>query len=342
VPALFSPRIGLSANLHGGLNRILSWLSATGLVAELAFWAACQWGHDESLLSVVATHAPPLAAVAFWLALATFSAFRRALTSTFVSLVALGMALFPVGSFACHRARDTKGPALSVLTYNVEKWSHGARAVARVLESESPDVFCLQEAGSYDWLRDPDQRPETFAAALAGYQLVRADEVAIGTRLPVLGREVVPLPVGPSSRPLFHIVLQLPSGRELSVMTAHLLYTRFFELSPRGLVDAATARRRQAESILDYADRLPRPAILCGDFNASPRSAALRVLERRFDDAWSRRGFGFGTTTFESFASRRLDYVLVRGLDVLTVRVPEAQQSDHRPVAAMLSPPDWP
>ncbi len=291
---------------------------------------------------MVATHGPPAAAVALWLALATFSAFRRARASALVSLVALGIALFLVGGFAWHRAKETKDPGLSVVTYNVEKWTHGAKAVARVLESESPDVFCLQEAGSYDWLREPDQRPETFAAALAGYQLVRADEVAIGTRLPLLGRAVVPLPVGPSSRPLLHVVVQLPAGGELSVMTAHLLYTRFFEISPRGLVEAATARRRQAESILEYADRLPRPVVLCGDFNASPRSAALRVLERRFDDAWSRRGFGFGTTTFESLASRRLDYVLARGLDVLTARVLDAEQSDHRPVAATLSPSGWP
>ena len=36
--------------------------------------------------------------------------------------------------------------------------------------------------------------------------------------------------------------------------------------------------------------------------------------------------------------TRRLDYVLVRDLEVLSVRVPNVRASDHRPVLATLAP----
>lgn len=316
-------------------ERVLLALSACVLVAEAAAWASCVWGNDEGILAALGSHVPPRVAIIPPLLLLAASAAKRAALPLATSLLALVIGVFPVGALAVHTRGEPRGRAISIVTYNVQKWAAGASGIARVLGAQLPDVFCLQEAGSYPWLHGPDEQPEALEAALPGYRIVRAGEVSIGTRLPLIEHRAVPLP-GFDSRPLLTAVVRAGDGTEISVLTAHLLYNRAFGGTPAAVRAGASARLGQAEVIVAHAARLPRPVVLCGDLNAAPRSAAVRLLERTFEDAWSRRGAGFGTTMRLSLIPRRIDYVLVRGLDVVAAQVLVDEASDHRPVHAVL------
>ena len=257
--------------------RLVLWLSAErglriGAVAALAVALAVWWwsamSGDEGTVAVLITHAPPAAFVAPPLVLAIGTVVKRSWLSALLSVAAVIVAAVPLGGFALHTSIASRGPTLSVMTYNVEKWSHGANRVATTLTDHAPDVFCLQEAGSYYYVADVERQLAEFARALSSYQLVRQGELMIGTRFQVLSQSFVALPVGPDSRPLLEAVIKTPDGGSISILTAHLLYTAYYSLSPDGFTKAARARREQAAAILTYAAKLPRPVVLCGDFNA--------------------------------------------------------------------------
>ena len=319
------------------MRPLLPAVSALVLATEAAAWAAGTWGHDDGLLSALGSHVPPGVAIVPPLVLLAVSVVKRARRSAAASLLALSIGIFPVGGLALHASGEPRGQELTVVTYNVAKWPHGASEVARILAARSPDVFCLQEAGSYFWLRKPDEQPEALEAALPDYRIVRAGEIIIGTRLPLIEHRAVPLP-GFEARPLLTAVVRAKGGQEISVLAAHLLYNRAFGELPGAIHRGARGRLGQVEVIVEHASHLPRPVVLCGDLNASPRGAAMRLLTRSFDDAWARRGVGFGTTMKDSPIPRRIDYVLVRGLDVVAARVLPDEASDHYPFQAVVEP----
>ena len=80
------------------------------------------------------------------------------------------------------------------------------------------------------------------------------------------------------------------------------------------------------------------PYILTGDFNATPKSEVLRLLEEK---GWEQENFGKDLLTVPSISPvKQIDYVLVRPktkwriIDVMVVEEKEA--SDHRPILMTL------
>lgn len=89
------------------------------------------------------------------------------------------------------------------------------------------------------------------------------------------------------------------------------------------------------------------PVVVTGDFNAEPDSATHAAMTRGLTDAWAAAGQRSGpAATFHAFkgkAERRIDWILVRGFDVRSLRTLDANEagrypSDHFPVVAEL---DW-
>jgi endonuclease/exonuclease/phosphatase (EEP) superfamily protein YafD len=58
------------------------------------------------------------------------------------------------------------------------------------------------------------------------------------------------------------------------------------------------------------------------------------VLRRRFSDARSLRGTGFGMTISVRWPLRRIDYLMVSGVEIGDIRVLAPALSDHRAVTA--------
>ena len=305
------------------------------LLALVGCWALCALGWDDLLLAVLAVELP--VAVFGGLALLALlgSVVARSWSAAVTALACVAVAVVPLGGWnlpsrAPQRAEHT------VLTCNVEQWSHGGDVVGRVFSELAPDVFCLQEAVSYDDLPgDPEWT--AFRAALPGYQLLRYGEIAIGTRWPVLEQQLVALPEGPRRRPLLDVTLRAPGGGRLHVISTHLVYARYYGELPGALVKAARARGRQVQRLLDHLSTLDDPVIVCGDLNTAPNSVALSLLRQRLADAWRLRGQGFGFTASSSWPLRRIDYLFVRGIELGELQVLEQSLSDHRALRAGFS-----
>jgi vancomycin resistance protein VanJ len=303
------------------------------LALLLAAWALCVWGRDESLVSVVASHLPALGYLVLALAALGASIATRSLPGAAAALVGLVLALVPLGGWTTPSREAPPVTKHRALTWNVEQWTYGGAHVGRAIAELSPDVLCLQEARGYGTFPG-DREWNDFAAALPGYRLMRHGEVAIGTRWPVLNEQRVVLHDELWRRPLLDVTLQTPEGGSVRVLNAHLVHTGYYGKRPSKLVMSAVERKKQAERILSHLGSSEQATILCGDLNAAPNSEVLSLLQQRLSDAWRLRGHGFGMTSTARWPLRRIDYLLVSGIDVGEIRVLDQPLSDHRAVTA--------
>jgi endonuclease/exonuclease/phosphatase family metal-dependent hydrolase len=236
--------------------------------------------------------------------------------------------------------------AFRVLTYNVHACvgtdgRHAPERIARVIERAGADVAALQELDAEGrfgvdqprWLAERLQMSFHFVPARpsSGGRFGNA----ILSRLPIEHVRHAPLPCLPGREPRAAQWVRLSvSGTEIDLVNTHL-----------GL--ARSERSRQAACLMG-ADWIGdgsrvRPAVLCGDFNALPRSLVMRKLLRSFRDTWMIAASRKGRATFPSALPLfRLDYVLASAdLLVREVRVEQTKlsrvASDHLPLIAEIA-----
>lgn len=112
----------------------------------------------------------------------------------------------------------------------------------------------------------------------------------------------------------------------------------------------AAARTRCARALLARIEALPKdvPVVLTGDFNTGDDSDAYALLTAAMADAWRaaprRRGPEGTFHGFSGTPQRRIDWILVRGLETRAVETVTTHRgarypSDHFPVVAELR---WP
>lgn len=303
------------------------------LALLLGAWALCVWGRDASLVSVLATHLPPLGYCAVALAALVASALAPSWPSVLAALACVPLAVVQLGGWTLASQRALPAASYRALTWNVEQWSYGGAKVARAIAELEPDVFCLQEARNFGTFPQ-DSEWDAFEAGLPGYRLLRVGEMAFGTRWPVVEEQRIRLHAQLWRRPLLDVTVRAPDGGLLRVLDAHLVYTGFYGKRPSALVTSARERVAQAERIVEHLGASDRATLLCGDLNASPNSAALAVLRQRLSDAWSLRGSGFGMTTSVRWPLRRIDYLMVSGIAIGDIRVLDHPLSDHRALTA--------
>lgn len=316
-----------------------AWIVFAILASAFLFERFASEGVGVAVLAVLVPRGVWLLVAALVAMAALLARSTRAIA---VAIPCLFLAIVPLGGLELSTGgRTDVNSALRVVQYNVNKWDAGTGPIAQSIAKLSPDVVCLEEAGTYSWLTRADQKPEGLSASLQGYKLVGRDEVRIATKLPIVAEHVGPLPPGPLSRPLVETVVKTPKG-ELSIIAVHLIPTLPFEswsadrgdVSSGSLVDIAHARHVQLQNLRAYVEKLHRPAVVCGDFNAPATSPAIHVLDGVLEDAFRVRGDGFGWTAPVPLAQLRIDYVFVRGLDVVKVEVGSAATSDHYPLVA--------
>jgi vancomycin resistance protein VanJ len=315
------------------LLRVVCVTPFVALALLLGAWALCVWGRDQSLVGVLATHLPPLGYCAVALAALVSSALAPSWLGGLAALACLPLAVLQLGGWTLASQKAPATAGYRALTWNVEQWSYGGANLARAILELEPDVFCLQEARNYGTYPH-DAEWNAFEAALPGYQLLRVGEMAVGTRWPLVEEQRIRLHKELWRRPLLDVTVRAPDGGLLRVLDAHLVYTGFYGKRPSALVTSARERVAQAERIVEHLGDSGRATLLCGDLNASPNSAALAVLRERLSDAWSLRGRGFGVTTSVRWPLRRIDYLMVSGVEIGDVRVLDHPLSDHRAVMA--------
>jgi Metal-dependent hydrolase len=325
------------------------------LTGALALWAA-EWGVAEAHPGAMLLAAAPQATFALpSLVTLLLAGLHRNRAAALWSLGALALCLGPLMGLRVPAPRPPvppdAPPLLRVMTFNVEKWSHGVPAVARAIEAVGPDVVSLQEAGRYHWLTGPEHNPDALARALPAYRFRRDGEIMVGSRLPVRAFRAHPLPPGPVERPALEAVVEW-QGRPVRVVSVHLIPIQFGEVlgdfrrgslrHSRAVTAERLAQRDALLAAVTEEGEDAAPLILGGDFNAQPQSRLSRRLAGRWDNAFDRAGAGYGYTTLPSavLPTARFDHVFVsRSLDVRRCWVPNVRASDHRPVVADIAVP---
>lgn len=229
--------------------------------------------------------------------------------------------------------------ALRVVSYNIK---HGLgmdgqidlARVATVLAAEAPDVVLLQEvdertgrAAGVDQAADLGARlgmRHDFAPFMA-YDGGRYG-LAVLTRHPVVGVEVVSLPPGKHEPRAALVVSLVVGGALVHVANAHLDW-----------LEDDSERVAQARALAAALAGREGVVLLGGDLNDVPDSATLRTFEAHA----ALRRLGPATPTFPADDPREtIDHFLMRlppslADNDLTLRVavvPEPLASDHRPV----------
>jgi endonuclease/exonuclease/phosphatase family metal-dependent hydrolase len=202
------------------------------------------------------------------------------------------------------------------------------RVAAAGIKALAPDIIALQEVAVGEKIGN---QAEILAAAIDGH--VAFDPVeerrvgesmmgnAIVSRFPIKKMDSISLPSAPDDpRRAMYCALDTPTG-VLPFFNCHLSWEMWH--SPR--------REAQVVALDQFARARPAdcPAIICGDFNTSPDSAAILFMTGRmglsgrgtyYRDAWARRhphddGYTWSDKNPHTVRwierNRRLDYIFV-------------------------------
>ena len=255
--------------------------------------------------------------------------------------------LLLVGFVLCYPSSAEVPPEIRVVTYNIHHGEGTDRAfdlprIAKRMLAERPDIIALQEVDQKTRRASGLDQPAELAR-LTGMQVVFGRNIdydgggygtAVLTSLPIRSSESVklksyypPTAENPEQRGVQVIELGENGKTELLFLCTHL---DFRPADDERMNSAVTIN----ELVNKHADT---PALIAGDFNATPDSRPIREFEKK----WRIAGDDAAILTFPSEKpNRRIDYVMYRPTDkwkVEEVRVlDEPVASDHRPVLAVL------
>ncbi|RME18947.1 MAG: hypothetical protein D6799_02305, partial [Bacteroidetes bacterium] len=99
-------------------------------------------------------------------------------------------------------------------------------------------------------------------------------------------------------------------------------------------------KTQQAESILKINENVTYPTIIAGDFNDIPHSYLMRLIRKKYKDAFVEKGNGWGITYHDKIYLR-IDYIFhdsqFKVLDFDTENNDETKHlSDHYPIRSIL------
>lgn len=267
--------------------------------------------------------------------------------------------------------------SFNVRLFDVYQWDgtngrETRRNIFFMLKEESPDIFCLQEFFTSDYLHfNNDIKLKRFLSdTIKGrnYQ----SHIEIVDKQPVDGQfgaatfSIYPI-VGKGKiifdEASFNVCLWtdlLIEQDTVRVFNLHLQSIRFApedykfvknitnekeeeEISGskkilRRLKKAFIRRSHQADIVYDEIRKSPYTVIICGDFNDPPSSYTYQKISQNMEDSFVESGWGFAKSYIGAFPSFRIDYILHdKSFSASNFRTIQKKYSDHFPVATTLT-----
>lgn len=240
-----------------------------------------------------------------------------------------------------------------------------------LLAATNADVICMQE---YHFLRDPSFRdsliPELkekgynyFYFARTHYTMrlywsAHVTGVAIASKYPFADTARFNFNDYDFAEPLIYADV-LYNNKTIRVFTTHLQSVRLDDYDYAALhslkepvnasieqthavawklKQAYIKRAAQATLLQQKIKQSPHPVIVCGDFNDVPGSYVYHTVTDNLQDAFLKKGFGFGRTYRFISPTLRIDYILAdKKFKVEGYKKIEVNYSDHYPVVADVS-----
>ncbi|CAN5863357.1 hypothetical protein BH20CHL4_BH20CHL4_07800 [soil metagenome] len=226
----------------------------------------------------------------------------------------------------------------TVVTYNIQNgfsrdniWD--LEATARTIESLEPDIVLLQETGrgwfAMGWADQAWWLSQRLDMVMA-FGPASGDDLwgnTILSRTPLSEVSVLKYDSTENLNRSVVSALVPVDGGELWVANTHL----------DNPGDAGEVRMEQATQLLEAWDGV-RPAIIAGDFNATPDTDVVAAINGAgFADTSAAAGNDDAT----SENGHKIDYVFITpDLGIVTVTVPDGWTSDHRPIVVTVRLPD--
>lgn len=245
-----------------------------------------------------------------------------------------------IGLFSIHLANaQEKKSKLKVLSYNIHIGNPPSRpgltdlnGIAKVINESDADLIALQEVDVHTNRsgKDLDQAKELAKLTDRNYYFVKTIDhdggeygIAILSKFPIVNKESYLLPfaegVRSEQRAIAIVTVEIDKGVFLDFATTH------FDLTPQ-------SRLLQSAFIIDLVKDRKNSIILGGDFNATPDSEEIKLLDQYFTRSAIENGFTIPVVN----PLKEIDYILFRPKDYFKVDkhlvINEHFASDHLPV----------
>ena len=335
------------------------WLITITLAyaAVLAGLTVLNWtGSDRLWLGALNLYLPQIMWAAPGVLLTPlFMKFERPLL--WLPIVCVLWVLGPIMDFSWSLPAIRQAPAgvpLRVMTWNIKYGFHDVAPLLEELDRRQPDVVLFQDA--IGCLEGP------LGEYFRGWEVRSSGQYLIASKYPMSQANVQQLPsssrkeenffrcrvrVGDAVVSLYNVHLKTPR-RSLNAL-------RKVRHQPLTLPDAidyfdsnVRLRQVQATVLLDSLRQERGAVIVAGDLNAPESSLVCGVLrEAGLQNAFSKRGFGYGFTYGHFLLKNRLpwlkvswmriDHIMVNsGIETRNCWAGSGEASDHRPVVADL------
>ncbi|HRG38834.1 MAG TPA: endonuclease/exonuclease/phosphatase family protein [Bacteroidia bacterium] len=357
----FFNRIAFFCNHFAAIGLLLSYLAQ--YVSPERFWLLAFFGLAYPLLIIL-----NIFFVVYW----ALQFQKRVFYSLLVILTGWGQLIcfFQVSFSKC------EGPQklIKVMSYNVKvfdlyNWTHNKETrdkIFNLIDSEGPDIMCLQEFftqdsskkyNNLDSLLAFQKAKQVHTAYTTTVKRLHRWGIATFSRYPIVSKGNVDfgyksnniciytdVKVGKDTIRIYNMHLQsiafgaddyqYMDDLEKNKQTEDIQHSKSIG---KRLKAAFLKRSRQADLIHTSIAASPYPVIVCGDFNDTPASYTYHTIRHNMKDAFVEAGNGFGKTYFGKFPSFRIDYILhsnqFKAIDFRTI---QEELSDHYPVVTYL------
>ncbi|MGN6292475.1 MAG: endonuclease/exonuclease/phosphatase family protein [Chitinophagaceae bacterium] len=254
--------------------------------------------------------------------------------------------------------------SLRVMSWNVFRWDEqnkkakGGRSsrdlMMDAVEEQYADVLCFQEffqpyspvfADNLQTLRDMGYPYSYFFPSSSVVNGQFKFGMAIVSRYPIIDSAKFSFGYTPHSEGLMYADIKA-GERVFRVFSVHMESFRmgkrtYFNEGPNAgarnmlskIKAAYTYRSSQALKVHEIIKQSPHPVILCGNLGDVPNSYAYRTVKKGLQDAFVKKGAGFGSTFRYVSPTLRLDYVLTDpSLEIEQFDSPQLPYSDHYPL----------
>ncbi len=264
----------------------------------------------------------------------------------------------------------------NVKNFDLYNWSGNKETragIMKLIEKESPDVICFQEyytdddefknteyihdtlgykyhymRTTYDkWFKNTSQMKwhhlQWGLAIFSHYAITDTGLVSFGN---VSGNQCMYVDLNVNGQPL-----RIYDAHLQSMHLGYDDYDTIEELSEnqntdwyrlksilRKMKSATRKRADQAELVHKSISQYSGRKILCGDFNDAPVSYSYQTISDGLQDAFVKKGRGFGKSFATKLGIYRIDYVLVDpAIHINSCRTIRKDLSDHYPVVVTMN-----
>lgn len=257
------------------------------------------------------------------------------------------LAMMALLVYSCHTpqlATSGNKPVLKIMTYNIR---HGApihkanddiqiKGIAAAINAQKPDLVALEEVDSVTERAPIDEAKEL--ARLTGMHYFFSKTInfqggqygdAILSRFPILSTQHIELPMPNSSG----------EARALGIVTVEPFHGVKINFAVTHLDLKKENRIAEINQIIQISKQSEHPFILAGDFNASPQSEEIKLMNSEFTFACDTNC----PLTFPSDHPRiTIDYIVLNPAaeKIFSVEsykaIPDIEASDHLPLMEYL------